>query len=56
MILIASLGVGAMLFWVGYYLGKQLGRTEHVRQELCHARQSKILEYRAALATARPRD
>ena len=56
MVLIASLGVGAILFWVGYYLGKQLGRTEHIRRELSHARQSKIVEYRAALASARPRD
>ncbi len=38
-LLIAS----ALTFWLGYYLGQQIGRTEHIRAELRSAPSSERL-------------
>lgn len=28
-----------LVFRLGYYIGNQIGRTQHIREELCQARQ-----------------
>ncbi len=37
--LISAILLGALFFWVGYYLGNQIGRTEHIRKHLQSARE-----------------
>ncbi|NIP74071.1 MAG: hypothetical protein GWO16_14105 [Gammaproteobacteria bacterium] len=29
---------GILVFRFGYYIGNQIGRTQHIREELCQAR------------------
>lgn len=41
MVILAVTGVGGLsLFAFGYYIGKQIGRTEHIRHALSQARES----------------
>ncbi len=31
------------LFGIGYYLGNQLGRTAHIREDIQHARETNLI-------------
>lgn len=34
--------LGALFFWVGFYLGNQMGRTEHIRKRLQNVRENNV--------------
>lgn len=40
MIALILTGLCVFLFAMGYYFGKQMGQTQHIRTELVHARKS----------------
>ena len=40
--IITAILLGASFFWVGFYLGNQMGRTEHIRKRLQNVRENNI--------------
>ena len=46
--------IGVGLFTLGYYIGREVGRTEHVRRELEQARQARIEETEPTVAAEEP--
>lgn len=37
--------IGAGLLALGFYVGREIGRTEHVRRELARARRRRLIEH-----------
>ncbi len=43
--LLAMIGASALLFWFGFYLGNQIGRTAHIREHLRETREHRSPQF-----------